>query len=130
MSYYHQDKMELRLAYRHTDLERMKALGLKVDLRPWKDKPPSIQFPGMEDDKGPGLGMGEKWFGEAVAYGDQIGIASDLFVDHEGRAHLVYFRKGRSQVAVQPLAKLFLVFALEVVLREAQWMPRPMPLIP
>ena len=103
MSYYHQDKMELRLAYRHTDLKRMKEMGLKADLRPWKDKPPSIQFPGMEDDKGPGLGMGEKWFGEAVAFGDQIGIASDLFVDHEGRAHLVYFRKGKvAEYAVRP----------------------------
>ena len=67
----------------------------------------------MEDDKGPGLGMGEKWFGEAVAFGDQIGIASDLFVDHEGRAHLVYFRKGKvAEYAVRPLEKLFLVYVL------------------
>ena len=55
--------------------------------------------------------MGEKWFGEAVAFGDQIGIASDLFVDHEGRAHLVYFFKGKvAEYAVSALLeKLFLV---------------------
>jgi hypothetical protein len=103
MSYYHQDKMELRLAYRHTDLKRMKEMGFKVDLRPWKNKAPSLQFPGMEEDKGPSVGMGSHWYGEAVAYGDQIGIASDLYVDHEGRAHLVYFRKGKvAEYAVRP----------------------------
>jgi hypothetical protein len=47
--------------------------------------------------------MGSHWYGEAVAYGDQIGIASDLYVDHEGRAHLVYFRKGKvAEYAVRP----------------------------
>jgi len=103
LSYYHQDRKNLRLAHRPNDLKRMKALGLKVDLKNWKEKPPALTFPGMEPDKGPNFGMGSHWHGEDVAFGDQVGQASDLFVGDDGRSHLLYFRKGKvAEYAVRP----------------------------
>ena len=58
-------------------------------------------------------------------------IASDLFVDHEGRAHLVYFRKGKvAEYAVRPAGETVFGVRSRGRLCEAQWMPRLMPLIP
>ena len=103
LSYYQQDEMNLRLAHRPGDLKRLKELGLNVDLSVWKEKAPSMVFPGMEPEKGPAYGMGNKWHGENVAYGDQVGQASDLVVDQTGRPHLMYFRKGKvAEYATRP----------------------------
>ena len=103
LSYYQQDDMNLRLAHRPGDLVPMQKMGIKVDLKAWQEKAPSMDFPGMEPAKGPHYGMGPQWHGEDVAYGDQVGQASDLFVDHEGRPHLLYFRKGKvAEYAVRP----------------------------
>lgn len=93
LSYYDQDRRQLRLAHRPADKEKMAAAGVLVDasLTP-PPLPPLV--PGERPPPPPTAGMGEGWHGEDVAFGDNVGIAGALHVDAKGAPHLTYYTKG------------------------------------
>ncbi len=93
ISYYDQDRRQLRLAHRPADKATMQAAGVLVDasLTP-PPLPPLV--PGERPPPPPTAGMGEGWHGEDVAFGDNVGIAGALHVDKKGAPHLTYYTKG------------------------------------
>ena len=102
LSYYHQGRRQLRLAYRPNDIPAMRAAGVSFGdpLRPLKSMP---LVPGERPPPAPGSGMGPGWNGEDVAFGDNVGMASSLLVDGSGRPHLFYYAKGeRARYAARP----------------------------
>lgn len=102
LAYYHQDDRTLRVAHRPADLPLMAEAGARLGEKVTRHEP-RVLVPGEKPPPPPETGMGEGWHGEAVAYGDNAGLAGSLTVDAEGIPHIVYYASNeRLRYATRP----------------------------
>lgn len=91
VSYYNQDRHQLRLAHRPADYPAMQKAGVEVDTRPASSMSTEPVYAGLPPRRVPTAGMGPGWFGEDIAFGDNAGKAQSIVVDKKGYVHVVSY---------------------------------------